>query len=264
MEKESGRKILMDPEKQFINTIRTALGRPGNQPPATLFTTSPSQEEKILLEKINTRTHQERDALIEQLRQTVPSLHMDLHLEASIEETARAIGRLIIEKEPEWGTSKSVVCWDHPLINQLKLSEIAELRQIPIHNTKFDGKDPQRKKEIRSQVEASFIGITSADYCIAATATLAMKTRPGHARSVSLVPSIHVAVVREKQLLADLRELYTLLKWDEAEQKEGLTCNLTLISGPSKTGDIELVMVHGAHGPRELHLFIITEAELSD
>ncbi len=254
----------MDPEKQFINTIRTALGRPGNPPPADLFTTTPSPEEKALLEKIRNRTHRERGVLIEQLGQTVPALHMDLHLEPSIEQAARDIGQLILEKEPEWGTRKSVVCWDHPLINQLKLSEVAELRQIPIYDTGFDGSDPQRKKEIRSQVEASFMGITSADYCVAATATLAMKTRPGHARSVSLVPSIHVAVVREDQLLADLRELYTLLKWDETEQKEGLTRNLTLISGPSKTGDIELVMVHGAHGPRELHLFIITGDGTSD
>ena len=171
---------------------------------------------------------------------------------------ALGIEKLILEKKPEWGTKKSVVCWDHPLIKELKLTDLPNLKGIDVYTTSMAADSPRRREEIRKEVQDSFIGITSADYCVAATATLAMKTRPGHARSVSLVPSIHVAVVRQVDILADLRELYTLLKWDEKERKEGLTNNLSLISGPSKTGDIELVMVHGAHGPRELHLFIIT------
>ena len=77
-------------------------------------------------------------------------------------------------------------------------------------------------------------------------------------RCPSLLPSIHIAVVRLEQILSNLRELYTLLKWDPAEQSEGLTDCLTLISGPSKTADIEATLVHGAHGPRELHLFVLT------
>jgi L-lactate dehydrogenase complex protein LldG len=67
-----------------------------------------------------------------------------------------------------------------------------------------------------------------------------------------------VAVITLDQLLADLKELYTLLRWDPSQKTEGLTNCMTFISGPSKTADIEMVMVHGAHGPRELHLFVIT------
>ncbi len=249
----------MDREKQFIETIQAALNRPENKPPADLFTKKPSPGEVALLEEIHARTSVERLALIEALKQVVPGLHINLHLEKSIQDVAGGIGELVLDKKPEWGTQKSVVCWDHPLINQLNLTDLPQLKGIPVHTTTINGDNPQRKEEIRCQVEASFIGITSADYLVAATATLAMKTRPGHARSVSLVPSIHVAVVTQENLLANLRELYTLLKWDEKERKEGLTNNLSLVSGPSKTGDIELVMVHGAHGPRELHLFIITD-----
>ena len=249
----------MDMEKEFIKTIQAALNRPETKAPDDLFTQTPSPEEVVLLEKIRTRTDPERQPLIEVLKQVVPGLHMDLHIKESIQEVARGIEELILEKQPEWGTKKSVVCWDHPLINALNLTDLPGLKGIDVYTTSASSDDNSgRRDAIRKEVEASFIGITSADYCVAATATLAMKTRPGHARSVSLVPSIHVAVVRQADLLADLRELYTLLKWDEKERKEGLTNNLSLISGPSKTGDIELVMVHGAHGPRELHLFIIT------
>nr|PIE60647.1 MAG: hypothetical protein CSA31_00960 [Desulfobulbus propionicus] len=86
-----------------------------------------------------------------------------------------------------------------------------------------------------------------------------MRSHPGHARSTSLVPAIHIAVVEEAKILATLEELYALLKWDPVEQEKGLTNNLSFVSGPSKTGDIELIMVHGAHGPRELHLFVVAD-----
>jgi L-lactate dehydrogenase complex protein LldG len=96
------------------------------------------------------------------------------------------------------------------------------------------------------------------DFCLAENATLVLKTRPSQARAVSLVPSIHVAVIRLDQLLSNLGELNAALMRDPGQRPEGLTNCMTLITGPSKTADIELVMVHGAHGPRELHIYVIT------
>ena len=84
-----------------------------------------------------------------------------------------------------------------------------------------------------------------------------MKTRVGQPRCVSLLPSIHIAVIKLEQILSDLKELYTLLKWDPDEQAEGITDCMTFITGPSKTADIEATLVDGAHGPRELYLFVL-------
>jgi L-lactate dehydrogenase complex protein LldG len=91
-----------------------------------------------------------------------------------------------------------------------------------------------------------------------------MRDQPGRARSVSLLPLIHVAVIELRQVVSDLKELYTLLNQDPREKASGLSNCLTCITGPSKTGDIELVMVHGAHGPRERHLFVITGLSNND
>jgi L-lactate dehydrogenase complex protein LldG len=55
-----------------------------------------------------------------------------------------------------------------------------------------------------------------------------------------------------------MKELFALLRWDERFQAEGLSNYMSFISGPSKTADIEATMVHGAHGPREVHLIILT------
>jgi L-lactate dehydrogenase complex protein LldG len=166
-----------------------------------------------------------------------------------------AITALVREKDPEWGDQKRVVAWAHPLIEHLNLAAALAEQNVPLFVTELRKTTDQN---IRQQVIDAYIGITSADFCMADTATLVMRTRPGHARTVSLVPAIHIAVIKLDQIIADLKELYALLKWDPHERQEGLTNCLTFISGPSKTADIEATMVHGAHGPREVHLFVIT------
>jgi len=251
-------------QHDFLETIRAALGREQTSRPADIFTSSPSAREEQILEAIRERSVSQREELLTQLREVAGPLYVNLHELQGLRKTATAIAELIIEKSPEWGTEKQVCRWDHPLLNALELEAMPTLQDIPIitapvGETKSQAIPAEQKEAFRHQVEKSFIGITSADYCAAATATLALRSRPGHARSVSLVPSIHVAVIEEEKLLANLEELYTLLKWDRREREEGLTNNLSLISGPSKTGDIELIMVHGAHGPRELHLFVVRE-----
>jgi L-lactate dehydrogenase complex protein LldG len=77
---------------------------------------------------------------------------------------------------------------------------------------------------------------------------------------VSLLPSIHAAVITEAQLIERLCEYYAQVRQGIDAGAEGLTCCMTLISGPSKTADIEAVMVHGAHGPREMVIYIIRDS----
>lgn len=72
-----------------------------------------------------------------------------------------------------------------------------------------------------------------------------------------LLPSIHIALIRLKDIVANLSELYALLRQENVED------SFTLISGPSKTADIEAHMVHGAHEPKEMHLVVIDEQMVS-
>lgn len=258
----------MQGRTEFIQTISKALGRgDGNPADADIFTTTASHEQEAVLARIKARLPAEKKQMRGVIDQVAGPLHIDFHPEENLQDIAGAIGRLIRDKDPEWGTEKSVVRWDHPLLNRLNLESLPELDGVTIHTTHTtearkgeqaaENLSPMQQAAVKEKVEASFIGITSADYLVAATATLAMRSRPGHARSVSLVPAIHIVVIEEEKLLANLEELYTLLKWDPKERALGLTNCLSLVSGPSKTGDIELIMVHGAHGPRELHLFVV-------
>jgi L-lactate utilization protein LutC len=102
------------------------------------------------------------------------------------------------------------------------------------------------------------LGISGVAFAIAETGTLVMASGPQDPRSLSLLPPVHIAVVDQSQLLADLFDLFATLEPDRTR----LPSCLSLITGPSKTGDIELKLVTGVHGPGELHVIVMTANEL--
>jgi L-lactate utilization protein LutC len=102
----------------------------------------------------------------------------------------------------------------------------------------------------RTAFFAADVGITGVETVVAETGTLVLATRPDQPRSASLLPPVHIAVAHRRQVVADLFDLF------ELSPGEVPAC-LTLVTGPSKTGDIELKLVTGVHGPGELHLVLV-------
>ncbi len=244
-------------QEEFIHKIKIALGKPlaESQRNVDFFKSDMSDETRGILERIKNRTPEERKKLLATLIEAAGPINLKVISCEDINSVTAAIADLVRDKDPEWGAKKSVVAWQHPLIENLNLPEALSPQDVTVFFT--DVKETE-SGNLRQHVIDSYIGITAADFCMADSATMVMRTRPGQARSVSLVPSIHVAVIELNQIIADLKELYALLKWDPQESKEGLTNCMTFISGPSKTADIEATMVHGAHGPRQVHVYVIT------
>lgn len=96
------------------------------------------------------------------------------------------------------------------------------------------------------------VGLTGCDGAIAQTGALVLGSHAGSPRSASLLPTLHVAVVRPDQLHADLAS--ALADGGEALLQECSTLNL--VAGPSRTADIELTLTLGVHGPRRLVVVI--------
>jgi L-lactate dehydrogenase complex protein LldG len=69
---------------------------------------------------------------------------------------------------------------------------------------------------------------------------------------ISLLPLVHLAMVPADRVLTGLDELLTLVP-DPAE----LTSSMVLITGPSRTADIEMMLVRGVHGPGEIHVVVV-------
>ena len=245
----------MENQKDFINTVKKALAKsPAETRSETdLFGDEISAESRALLERIKKRTLAERKKLLQTLVEAAEPLNLKVVAFDGLRSVTDAIAQLVREKEPEWGGQKKVVSWAHPLIESLNLPAALSEQKVPVFVTELIA---NAEEVLRQRVVEAYIGITSADFCMADTAALVMRTRSGQARTVSLLPAIHIAVITLDQIIADLKELYALLKWDPQERQKGLGNCMTFISGPSKTADIEATMVHGAHGPREVHVFV--------
>lgn len=103
-------------------------------------------------------------------------------------------------------------------------------------------------------LESCDVGITECDALIAQTGTVLVTTQSAGGRALSVLPPHHVVLARREQLLPDLSAAYALL---HERYKSTFPTTISLITGPSRTGDIERILVLGAHGPKRLTIFCV-------
>jgi L-lactate dehydrogenase complex protein LldG len=108
--------------------------------------------------------------------------------------------------------------------------------------------------EHRDESFAAEAGISGVDYLVAETGSIVLLSRPDQTRSLSLLPPLHIAVAHRDQILPDLFDLFETGLWAD---RGGLPSCVSLVTGPSKTGDIELRLVTGVHGPGEVYVVLI-------
>ncbi|BFR48515.1 lactate utilization protein [Nitratidesulfovibrio sp. HK-II] len=96
------------------------------------------------------------------------------------------------------------------------------------------------------------VGITSTLGGIAENGTLIVWPTPQEPRLLSLVPTVHVALLKADTIYSTLAEAMREMRW-----AEGMPTNALLISGPSKTADIEMTLAFGVHGPKELIVLVL-------
>jgi len=110
------------------------------------------------------------------------------------------------------------------------------------------GKNIERFKSRLFEIDAS---ITMARGAIADVGSIILCPDEKEPRTMSLVPPVHIAVLEKEKIYNNLSEAILREGWSK-----GVPTNVLLISGPSKTADIELILAYGVHGPRELILLI--------
>lgn len=138
---------------------------------------------------------------------------------------------------------RSVLGWRHPVLDRLDVP-----RRIAARGARWwDAEQVEAGDEsLRRHWLDADLGITGVEWAIAETGTLVMAARPGRERIVSLLPPVHIAIVEESRILPDLLDLFAKF---HATGLDRLPSNVTFITGPSKTGDIELELTTGVHGP---------------
>lgn len=149
-----------------------------------------------------------------------------------IESTADAARRRLAELT----RGRRVLTWDAPHLPY----DAAAVIETPAYG-----------RDTRDRQAAAEVGVTGCDAAIAETGSLVFFSAPGRSRTVSLLPPVHVALVERRSICFTMAEMF---ERHAARFHDSASC--TIITGPSRTADIELTLTLGIHGPREVVIVI--------
>jgi L-lactate dehydrogenase complex protein LldG len=133
---------------------------------------------------------------------------------------------------------RKATAWETPELRRLGITEILNSLGVELVS-------PNASKH---EMALCDLGITEADFLLPETGTVVLRSSAEKPRAVSLLPRIHLAIIRPEMLRADMHQVFA-----EAKNHH----YLVFISGPSRTADIELTVTLGVHGPKNLYVWMI-------
>lgn len=132
---------------------------------------------------------------------------------------------------------KKFYCWEKPLQRMLK--------QFEFPFTTEDKSFPE-----------GMVGITGCEALISRLGSVIVSSAIGSGRRLFVAPTFHIVIARTSQVVPDLKDAFALIREKYGDQVPSMIASLT---GPSRTADIEKTLVTPAHGPEEIHVFLIDE-----
>jgi L-lactate dehydrogenase complex protein LldG len=171
-------------------------------------------------------------------------------------EAAQYVTRLAEEKGAE-----VVVRWQSDLLDTLEIDDALQAVGTEVHvaSPPSEAEAADRRQELRDLLARADLGLSGVDAVIAETGTLMLTAQPGQMRGVSLLPPVHIAVARTDQVVATFADALRTVRQSGEDMQQNLTSCISFVTGPSRTGDIELKLTVGVHGPGELHLVLLDE-----
>jgi L-lactate dehydrogenase complex protein LldG len=177
-----------------------------------------------------------------------PSFDEELHLFRKNAAELRADFRLVNDEKAMLAELKALCAaerWRRVAAHRGELAaDVCQSLGVPVLLTD----QPFDKRELAS----CDAGITECDALVAQTGSVVVTSRSAGGRALSVLPPHHVVLARRAQLVADLPAAFKALS---AKYGTSYPSMISLITGPSRTGDIERILVLGAHGPKKLTIF---------
>ena len=245
--------------KEFFDGVRRALGRAEGTPAPPVPEATALSQDAVSVEARAHAAMEEAESqaeeLMSRLQESAERAGWMVARVASAQEAARHIESLAREKE-----ARSVLRSKHPVLEGLSLETLLAGAGIEVGVTAVEGEVDEAGREeqrrlLRQQAIEADIGVTGVDYAVAETGTAVLLPRKGVSRLVSLLPPVHVAVVQRGEVLPSLDELFTLQRREFLAGEMG--SYMSLITGPSRSADIEYTLVTGVHGPGEVHMVLV-------
>lgn len=154
-----------------------------------------------------------------------------------------AVAQTVLDLVNEFGNGGHVVYSDVPDMDSYRIPETLNGAGLEAHRW-----NPVSREKSMGRAESADVGITVASAGIAETATIVQCASSPSGRAVCLLPIGHIALLRKSLIRPYMTQLMD--DWEESVAAGNeMPSNITFISGPSNTADIELVRVVGVHGP---------------
>ena len=229
--------------EEMLSKIRGALGVERLHAPFAVLN-NPEQ----LAQQINKNCDEKRGDLITQFENELRAIRGHFYSANSAVAACEYVRKL-------GAAGMKAVGWDCQIIREIGLADSLKHAGGEFVSD-ANGKAPS--EFLQKAIEAD-IGITAVDYALADTGTLVVLTGQGRARTASLLPPIHVALVKPSQIISGLTDLFTLLRVEKGFSNQNMSSAVTFITGPRRTADIELTLVVGVHGPQQLHVILMND-----
>jgi L-lactate dehydrogenase complex protein LldG len=114
---------------------------------------------------------------------------------------------------------------------------------------------PPRRDE---SAGADAVGITGCFCALAETGTVVLLSSEATPASTHLLPATHIALVPASRIVATMEDAFALMRAERGGAQNMMPRAINMVSGPSRTGDIEQTIVLGAHGPFRVHIVLVT------
>lgn len=245
---------------EFLNSVRAALGNSESLsreiPEVTgLAHGLPQVQERVV--QIKNEMSKNEDALFDEFEISARSGGWEVVRVPTYQDAAACIEQLI-RKLGITTAMRSA----HTVLDNLELEAKLLSLNIGLTLMAFDeqvgGRQTQRQK-FRDEALNTGLGITGVDWVIAETGSAVIEAKAGVSRLVSLLPPIHVAVALKGQVVKSLDELFVLRRNDYLAT--GALSYVNIITGPSRSADIDQTLVKGMHGPKEVHMIMVEQQD---
>jgi L-lactate dehydrogenase complex protein LldG len=185
------------------------------------------------------------EGLVERFSQELQALSGHVYPLADIEQVIPTILTILSHHQ-----TNQIIAWDDASLGIPWLRRGLMESGINIASSELSPEDEARKTRL-AEMDPIVVGLTGAQGGLADTGSIALISGPGRGRLASLLPPVHIALLPQSRLYPSLP---AFLESHPNVTEAG--SNLVFITGPSRTGDIEMTLTMGVHGPGEVHVII--------
>ncbi|MBW6460548.1 MAG: lactate utilization protein [Bacteroidales bacterium] len=198
-----------------------------------------------------------REAIISKTDQPYPKIDLDKPVFREMEEsmditfaqelTAAGANFIYCEHEREVAEGIRYLMnhreWEKIYARESRITELLANGQIPFVSD-------------QESFMQAYVAMTGCEFLVARLGSVMVSTMQLAGRRIFVYPEIHIVLANTSQLVRDIKDALIRMK---KKYEQRMPSMITLITGPSRTADIEKTLVMGAHGPRELYVFLLED-----